>query len=138
MGNGLKSGWFKKKNVDGLSLKQIYAGIPFKNEKVRVTKVSDGTVLDIPLRKPKGGWKLLALVMPLSDEHRVFLDKIGSLIYDRLNGVINVEQLIRDFAVAHKLGLIESRELVVNFLKKLLKRGAIVIALEDKDNYEDR
>ena len=129
--------WFKKKSVEGLSIEQIYDGIPFKNEKVRVTKVSDGTVLDIPLRKPSGGWKVLALVMPLSDEHRIFLDKIGSLIYERINGITNVEQIIRNFAVAHNISLIESRELVVDFLKKLLKCGAIVIALEEK-SYEER
>jgi len=133
----LAKNWFKKKSVEGLSIEQIYAGIPFRNEKVRITKVSDGTVLDIPLRKPTGGWKILALVMPLSDEHRIFLDKIGSLIYERINGITNVEQIIRNFAVAHSISLIESRELVVNFLKKLLKRGAIVIALEEK-SYEER
>ncbi len=124
--------WFKKKSIEGLTLDQIYAGIPFRNEKARVTKVSEGTVLDIPLRKPKGGWKVLALVMPLSDEHRIFLDKIGSLIYARIDGITDVEHIIRDFAVAHAISLIESRELIVNFLKKLLKRGAIVIALEEK------
>jgi hypothetical protein len=128
----LTNNWFKKKSVEGLSLEQIYAGIPFKNEKARVTKVSDGTVLDIPLRKPTGGWKVLAFVMPLAHEHRIFLDKIGSLIYGRINGITDVEQMIHEFASAHKLGLIESRELVINFLKKLLKRGAIVIALEEK------
>lgn len=129
--------WFKKKSVEGLSVEQIYAGIPFKNEKARVTKVSEGTILDIPLRKPSGGWKIVALVMPLSDEHRIFLDKIGSLLYDCIDGMTDVEQIIRNFAVPHKISLIESRELVVSFLKKLLKRGAIVIALEEK-SYEER
>lgn len=130
----IKPGWLKKKNIEGLSLNEIYNAVPYKNETVVVTKVSQGMVLDIPLRKPKGGWKFLALIMPLSDQHRIFLDRIGSLIYDKLNGQANVEQLIREFALEHRLGLIESRELVVNFLKKLLKRGAVVVALEKKTN----
>lgn len=85
--------------------------------------------LKIPTKRP--GW----LVPPVSwvvrpPTHRALvLDPIGADLWAWCDGQRTVEEVVVKFAAKHSLTFHESRVSATNYLKELVRRGALAIAI---------
>ncbi len=86
-------------------------------------------ILKIPTKRP--GY----LVPPISWVVRpprfrsLYLDPTGADLWEWCDGKTTVEQVIEKFARKHNLTFHESRVSATNYLKELIKRGALVVAI---------
>jgi hypothetical protein len=60
----------------------------------------------------------------------VLLDRLGTLVWDLCTGDRTVEQIVDEFARRHRLTFHESRVAVTNYMKLLVERGALAMAME--------
>jgi len=86
-------------------------------------------ILKIPTKRP--GY----LVPPISwvvrpPAHRcIYLDQTGADLWEWCDGKRHVEDVIELFARKHNLTFHESRVSVTTYLKELVKRGALAVAI---------
>jgi hypothetical protein len=106
--------------------------VPVRNENVQLApsdKDPEVLVAEVTL-KYQG---LLALAKALFNARKVKKLALTGLtrdLYEKLDGKTTVEDLIDHLMKAEKLTFFESRALVVEYLKGLMKRGLIVVAAE--------
>lgn len=85
--------------------------------------------LEVPTKRP--GW----LIPPVSwvvrpPTHRaLILDSMGADLWAWSDGKRTVEEVIEKFAVKHSLTFHESRVSATSYLKELVRRGALAIAI---------
>ncbi len=60
----------------------------------------------------------------------VLLDRLGTLVWDLCSNDRTVEQIVDEFAHRHRLTFHESRVAVTNYMKLLVERGALAMAME--------
>ena len=120
----------KKKPV--LNFETQLQSVPLRNENVRLApsdKDPEVLIAEVTL-KYRG---LLALAKALFNARKVKKIVMTGLtrdLYEKLDGKTTVEDLIDHLMEAEKLTFFESRALVVEYLKGLMKRGLIVVAAE--------
>lgn len=59
------------------------------------------------------------------------LDYLGRDVYDACNGSDDVQTIVRNFALKHKISLPEAELAVTTFLKTLMGRGLIAMAMDE-------
>lgn len=116
--------------LDELSVEAFYASIPVQNASATRRGVNEGLVLDVPMKQPAGGWRLLSWLMPLSSTRRVLLDEPGTVLFRMCDGNVSTKRVIEQFAARYRLTFLESRAAVTVYMKKLLQRGALAVVLE--------
>ena len=120
----------KKQQV--LNFETQLRSVPVRNENVRLEPSDthpEVLIAEVTL-KYRG---LLALAKALFNARKVKKIALTGLtreLYEKLDGKITVEDLIDHLMEAEKLTFFESRALVVEYLKGLMKRGLIVVAAE--------
>lgn len=60
------------------------------------------------------------------------LDCLGRQVYEACNGKTNVKAIIKDFAADHKISLPEAEESVTMFLRTMMMKGLIGVAVDRK------
>ena len=106
---------------------------PIRNTAARVTAgQTDGELRIAVPSRPKAWWYHLPplnwIVRP-PRERVLILDPIGSPVWDLCNGETTVEEIIQFFAKNHSLSFHEARVSVTSYLRLLIERGALAIAL---------
>lgn len=82
--------------------------------------------LSVPLRQPK--WvRWVRPVFPISKEKQVELDKLGAEIFALCDGHRTVEEIIDRHKDRWHLSFFESRAMILQFLRDLMKRDLIVM-----------
>lgn len=111
---------------------QQLSSVPVKNHRMEELERDDGCViLRLQLAYPR--WMLpLKALLNLHDAKRVRLDRVGTGVLDRIDGHKTFEQLIDEFAADHALTFFEARALLMQYLRTLMGKGIVVIALPDK------
>ena len=105
---------------------------PLPNVAARVETGEDETVVvHVPrapsrLRRPPFSW----FIQPRS-ERAIVLDRLGTRVYKLCDGQRTVEAIVDIFAQEHRLTFHESRAAVTGYLKLLLGRGVIAMALRE-------
>lgn len=122
-----------QEKLETLSLEDLYQAIPVQNESAKKLPVKNGLILEIPLKKAGGKWRILSMFVPLSSHHRIFLDELGTVILSACDGKNSIWEIICQFAERYRLTFLESRLSIMMFLKKLIQQGAIAIALQEKN-----
>jgi hypothetical protein len=112
----------------GLSLPELLAAIPLRNESVRQDSETATSVrVYVPLRKKWFMQPPFSWLFRFSKERVIELDSLGLEVWRMCDGTSTVEKIITLFANNHKLTFHESRLSVMEFLRLLTRRGIIVI-----------
>ena len=119
------------RDLERLPLADLYRAVPVRNQAAREVRMGRGLVVEVPLPEARTRGRLLRWFVPMRSYRRVRIDELGSEILDECNGQTPVHSIIRWFAERHKLTFHEARLLIMLFLKQLMQRGAIAVALED-------
>ena len=103
-------------------------GIPVVHENVTVDR-REQTRLVLTVRTPqrRRGW--LARLRPPVEVRLVRLDELGSFVFEQLDGHRNVLALADRFVCEYKVSRREAELSVVAFLKSLVRRNVVSIAI---------
>jgi hypothetical protein len=119
----------KKDRYSGSSRADALACTPVKSREMHESRLDTGEVL---IRYPVR-WRpwMVALARRLgregdpSNERKLQLDELGTMVWDLIDGRRTVQQIIRCFSDAHQLQAREAEVAVTQFLRQLGKRGLI-------------
>jgi hypothetical protein len=102
---------------------------PLRNPALEWREEEDGVVLHI--RRARN-WKtrLLNLLFPLPEEHRVALDAIGSRVWRLSDGESTIEEISRSLARELQIERREAELSLQQFFKELGRRGYIGFKIE--------
>jgi hypothetical protein len=102
-------------------------GVPVVNPGVTWKEKADGRLtVAIPMRRKPG---LLGWFQPQTWERRVELDPLGSFVLAQIDGKKNALQITEEFVARFKVHRREAELCIVAFLKSLLERCIISIAI---------
>lgn len=90
-----------------------------------------GLVLRIPRHRPKWLVPPLSWLLRVRATTRLNLDALGEQIWNLCDGQHTVEAMIEGFAKDHELTFHEARVAVTPYLRALIQRGAVAIALTE-------
>ena len=112
--------------------------IPLRNTKAKVVKSDTHPhllILEVQLNYT-GLIALAASLVRSRKYKRYVLDGLSQELYEKIDGKITVEKLVLDLAEDEKLGFMEARALVVEYLKSLMERGLVVVVSQEDVNEE--
>ena len=75
----------------------------------------------------------ISYLAPTRDHKKVQLDKVGTIVYRACDGTKTVEKITEEFADMFCLRFHESRLAVMEFLKMLMEKGIIIIAVNQRE-----
>ncbi len=119
----------KKKKTAALSRAEALNCIPAKSEEITETRSDSGAVLIFyPVRMRPWMEKMVRRMgggaqKPV--EKKLQLDELGTAVWELLDGVRSVRQVIKEFAEVYQLHPKEAEVAVTNFLHQLGKRGLV-------------
>lgn len=122
---------FWRKKQQPLTREQSRKAVPVKNQSVEEKRTEEGQVVLYLPRKERRWIKVLSKLVFVPKGRKVALDELGTAVWDWLDGETNVEQVIKKFADKYRLSKREAELSVVAYLKSLVKRGLIGIAVYD-------
>jgi hypothetical protein len=108
--------------------------VPVRNSKVKIIYPENNTeviIAEVEL-KYSGIISIAAKIFGSRKRKGYELEGVAREIYEKLDGKKTVEDLVLDFAKDEKLGFLESRALIVQYLKNLMEKGLVVIVGDDK------
>ncbi len=114
---------------------QMLKAVPMPNEAARVTSEDlDGTItVTVPTRAKRFLFPPISWVIRPPKERQAVLDPLGATIWRACNGNRTVEEIVDNFAFQHRLSFHESRVSVTSYIKALLQRGALAVAVPDRE-----
>lgn len=105
---------------------------PAINSAVRTEQRGDALVLWVPIRRP---WWLrgpLSWLLPLRREKGIALDELGQEVWRECTGERRLEDIIESFAERHQIRFHEARLCVLAFLRSLVERNLVVLAISEE------
>jgi len=102
-----------------------------RNEQVKVSPSADGRslVVEVELRY-EGPMLIMHKLFKLRDRKQYALDAAGKQVYESIDGRKSFKQLIDEFGAHHKLTFFESRALLMQYIRILMNRGIVVVAIK--------
>lgn len=111
-----------------LDRRESLAGVPVLNDNVDVQTRDDGRItLVITKKRSAGFW---GRFQPREMSRTVKLDELGTFVFKQINGRRNARQIVDMFARRFKLNRREAEFSVVEFIRQLVRRNAISIAMK--------
>lgn len=111
---------------------QSLSVIPVRNPSVRASEPPErpGTLLlEVQLHYRTPLLKFFRKLFGASEVKTYRLDKIGTKVFNAIDGKKTFEEMIDEFAAKEKLSFFESRALLAQFMRMLTDRGIIVATL---------
>ncbi len=112
---------------------KMMAAVPVRNSAAQVETETDppGVKLNIPTRKPRYfSIPPISWVVHPKKFRIIYLDEMGSAVWSLCDGTRTIEQIVDALAREHGLTFHESRVAVTQYIKSLIQRGALAVALE--------
>jgi hypothetical protein len=109
---------------------------PTRTEGIARKEMPDGGI-GLSTQITRGTW-MRAFGASEKFERTFQLDYLGRDVYDACNGSDDVQTIVRNFAVKHKISLPEAELAVTTFLKTLMGRGLIAMAMDEPKRAENR
>jgi hypothetical protein len=117
----------KETSTPTLDRRQSLQGVPVLNPGVTWKERTDGSlVVSIKVGRSPG---VLGLFQPKMSEKRIELDVLGSFVLMQIDGEKTALQITEAFVARFKVHRREAELCIVSFLKSLLKRCIISIAI---------
>lgn len=113
--------------------RQMLDAVPLRNEAARELQDSanGGMVVAVPtVLKPWHRLPLVRWVVRVPEARELHLDPVGAAVWRACDGSRTVEDIILTFAVQYRLTFHESRVSVTTYLRSLIQRGALAVALD--------
>lgn len=113
--------------------------VPVRNKKVDITYPDDpdgALLIEIDL-KYSGILAIAASIFRSRKRKGYYLEGLSKELYEKLDGKRTVEDLVLELAKEEKLGFLESRALIVLYLKSLMEKGLVVIVGDEKTENQD-
>ncbi|MDA0990172.1 MAG: PqqD family protein [Verrucomicrobia bacterium] len=111
-----------------LTRKQSLDGVPILNTGVSSTNNAETQTIIISVRKLRGTG-FFSRFQPAVSERRVKLDATGSFVFGQIDGRRSTRDIIGAFARQYTVNRREAELSCVAFLKSLVHRGVISIAI---------
>ena len=103
---------------------------PVRNTAAEVKGGGEGGLrITVKKRKPDFLFPPLSWIIRPRLKGAAELDALGAQVWDMCAGERTVEQIVDDFASRHRLTVHESRVAVTNYMKLLVERGALAVAV---------
>ena len=111
----------------------VLKAVLIPNQAVKVLKEeADGSLtLAVPTRKPPMIRGVFSWLVRVPKERWSVLDPIGAAIWKSCDGKRTVEEIVVKFATFYRLSFHESRVSVTGYVKTLLQRGVLAVAMEE-------
>lgn len=119
---------FANVSLPQIDRKQSLQGVPMVNPGVTWKEKAGGCVV-VSVRVKRGAG-LLAMFQPKEWDKRFELDALGAFVLTQIDGKKTAAQLTDDFVTRFKVHRREAEMCIVSFLKTLLQRCIISIAIE--------
>ena len=101
----------------------------------KIRDEDDGSLtLAVPTRAPKFLFPPFSWLIRPPKERLTVLDPVGAAIWRACDGRRTVEDIVKNFAIQHRLSFHESRVSVTGYIKALLQRGALAVAVTQSDH----
>lgn len=109
---------------------ELLCTVPAKNQALRIESREEGLIVWVQIQKrwwmgPPLGWFL-----PFRTEKGFALDVLGREVFEACDGQRNLERIIEDFAVRHRIRFYAAKASVTLFLRWLLERKIIYLVKE--------
>lgn len=106
------------------------ATIPIRNERVRSLpgRVPHARTIELDVRHSRVRG-VLARLLKLKTTKKYELAGLSLDLYDSLDGQKSVEDLVDALMARYKLSFFEARALLLQFLRDLMRRGLVVVAV---------
>lgn len=119
------------------SWERMLLALPIRNNSATAEGYgAEAVELTVPRRRPKY-LKPLSWLVKVRPTRTIVLDRLGTQIWQSCDGQRTVEQIVDGFAQAHRLSFHEARTAVTGYLRELIERGALAIAMPPPDDAED-
>jgi hypothetical protein len=119
----------RRSKSSGMNRDLALACTPLKNTGISETRLANGDVLLLyPVRvRPwfSGLVRRLGVAGAGTMQKKLQLDRLGTDVWDRLDGQRTVGDLIRQFAEDHRLHAKEAEVAITRFLRELGRRGLV-------------
>ena len=113
------------------SWRQMLEATPVRNSAAAVKRRgSDGLSVEVKTIKPGYYVPPISWIMRVPEKRVAHLDRLGAEIWNLCDGVRTVEQIVDQFADNHRLTFHEARVGASSYMKMLVRRGALVMAME--------
>jgi len=116
------------------SWRSMLAARPVRNAAATATERDDAASIAVRTRRP--GWLVppLSWIVPHRPTRTCHLDRLGTEVWHQCDGERTVEAIVDAFAEQHRLTFHEARVAVTSYLRSLVQRGALAVALSDDDD----
>lgn len=111
--------------------RRLLSARPVRNAAVDVEPGEPvGLLITVTRNRPWYFRPPLSWVLRPSLRKTIVLDEVGAQIWDLCDGQRNVEDIIDEFSQAHRLSFHEARVAATNYVKSLVQRGALAVAVQ--------
>ncbi|MGC8631901.1 MAG: PqqD family protein [Thermoprotei archaeon] len=117
---------------------ELLKSYPVRNPTIKTDTNEKGQVTIIIPLKSAPRWMRFFISPP--EKKTLILDDLGSYVWQRCDGSHTFEDIINEMAQDFKFTKIEASASLLEFMKKLVKRGLIAFATKDqaKPNTEEK
>lgn len=119
--------WPFKKKEKTISRERFLDSIPIRNPVIKWEISEDGTVTLIIPRNPDTVSGFVQKMLTLPNEKKVKLDEIGSKVWLKTDGKLNMQDLIKWFSEEFRIAQREAEVSLSLFFKELSKRGFLTL-----------
>jgi hypothetical protein len=123
-----------RRRKPSLSREQNLASVPLRSTSVREEETDEGYARLVAPRRDSWWVRMMAKVFFVPDARRVTLDEIGTFVWRQCDGEHNMRDIIQALCKRYKLHRKEAEVSVVAYLRQLMKRGLLGIAVLDDEN----
>ena len=99
---------------------------------VKGTRVDEKGELHVTMEYARPGWQL-RLGGTEKCERTFVLDKLGREVYEWCDHGRSVKQVVDEFVKKHKVSVAEAEYSVTTYLKTLLKKGLVAMAVDERE-----
>lgn len=127
----------RKAAAPGETWKAMMLATPRRNEAAAVEEMDSTIVISVRTRRPRWLVPPVTWIVRTPQRRRLVLDGIGARVWGLCDGTRTVEGVIDAFAAAYRLSFHEARASVVEYVKGLVRRGALAIELaQDREDID--
>jgi hypothetical protein len=106
---------------------------PLRNQAARLETSGRGVVVYVRQQRPPAlARPPLSWIVPYREESCSTLDALGTEVWNLCDGRRTVESIVDTFKDCHGLSFHEARVAVTEYLRVLVQRGVLAVALRDK------
>jgi len=125
----------RKKKKDNLEFKRddILKSIPVRNSLIKWSEHEETKLISLTVPQKDVFWvRLISKVFMLPKSRVIALDEVGSMVWILCDGYNNIDTIIKTLCNKYKLTRKEAETSLLEYFRRLGKRGIIGFAIQKK------